>query len=88
MKYAQTGSAPYVVASLFTSDDQATYSVPSGAMSAAGKLLTRNTVLNGGMISTAGATATGLLQETPPSEEATIQMLLNDANRVDPSQKT
>src|SRR5438445_11137770 len=88
MKYAQTGSAPYVVASLFTSDDHATYSVPSGAMSAAGKLLTRNTVLNGGMISTAGATATRLLQETPPSEEATIQMPLNDANREDPSQKT
>ena len=57
-------------------------------MSAAGKLLTRKTVLNGGMMSTAGATATGALNVAPPSVEETIQMLLNDANRVDPSQKT
>src|SRR2546428_13159773 len=78
MKYAQTGSAPYVVASLFTSDDHATYSVPSGAMSPAGKLLTRNTVLNGGMISTAGATGAGLLQETPQSGKAHLKYLITD----------
>src|SRR5437667_143210 len=81
MKYAQVGSAPYVVAEFSTSDDQATYRVPSGPMSAAGKLFTRKTVLDGGMMSTAGATATGALNETPPSVEATIQMLLNVASR-------
>src|SRR5205809_2020712 len=88
MKNAQTGSALYVVASFFTSEDHAAYSVPSGAMSAAGKLFTRNTVLKGGMMSARGATWTGLLQATPPSPDFAIQMPLNVARRVEPSQRT
>ena len=41
-------------------------------MSAAGKLLTRKTVFNGEMMSTAGAIATGALNVTPPSVEETM----------------
>src|SRR5712664_3507690 len=88
MKNAHVGSAPYVVAEFRTSEDHDTYSVPSGAMSAAGKLLTRKTALNGGRMSTAGATAPGALNDTPPSVDETMEMLLNVACRVDPSQKT
>src|SRR6266508_3160728 len=88
MKNAHTGSAAYVVASFLTSEDHAAYSVPSGAMSAAGKLFTRNTVLEGGMMSASGATSTGVLQVTPPSPDFAIQMPLNVAKRVEPSQKT
>src|SRR5260370_23607123 len=56
----------------FICEDQAAYRSPFGAISAAGKLFTRKTVLAGEAMSCRGAMATGLLNVTPPSVDLTM----------------
>ncbi len=59
-----------------------------GAAAAAGKLLFRKIVFLRSALSVSCETATGLLNVAPPSVDFTTHVLLSDARRVDPSQKT